>query len=256
MALAIALLAVSVFTFSAPASADDTIIYNLYEAHSEIYIDLLDGDSTTSRTVQFTVPYDGWYIIQTMGFPTSNDGDNGRTGTVSLKNSSGQSVLTSGTRKVGYGLGKLVHCELASGALYTLTIRFSDAVGARIVITHAEGLFDQTAPIDNYNDITSFEPDVIEFEYTESNHRYAQVALVECSETDSGTFTVDVDGSPFNYVMLLDPRVLDDTGDSWLYSGSTVTLDANVPYYLVVYFEPGYSPVDFPCVVTITFRPV
>ena len=260
MALAIALLAITVFTFSASARAEDMTIYNLYEAHSEIYIDLLDGGSSTSRTVQFTVPYHGWYIIQTMGFPAANattdDLDNGRNDRFVLKDSSNQVIPTNGVTRIGYGRGKLFNCELYAGEEYTLTLGFTDAVGARLVITHAEGLFDRSAPIGNYNQITSFEPDVIEFEYTQSNHQQAQVALVERSEDAAEEYEVDIDGPPYVNAFLLDPRVLDDTGDTQLYTGCTVTLDVGVPYFLVVYFEQGYAPVDFPGVVTVTFTPV
>lgn len=256
MALAIALLAVSVFTFPASASADDAIIYNLYEAHSEIYIDLLDGGNTASRTIKFTVPYDGWYIIQTMGFPADDDVGNARTATMTLKDSTNQRIPENGISGRGYGEGKLIHGELSSGEIYTLRLGFSDAEAAGLVITYAEGLFERSAPISRYSHITSFEPDVIEFTFTQSNHQQAQVALVEHSEEGVVDLEVDVYGSPFACAYLLDPRVSDDTGSTMLYSGCTVSLDPGVPYYLVVYLEQGDTPVDFPLTVTVAFTPV
>lgn len=259
MVLAIAMMAVSMLAFPASATSSDTIFFPLSEAHGEIYIDLPDDGSATTKTVQFTVPYHGWYIIQTMGFPDatpSNDMYNGSNNGFVLRDGNNQTVPTNGVTRMGYGLGKLFNCELYAGEEYTLTLTFTGAVEARLVITHAEGLFNQPAPIGNYNQITSFTPGVIEFTFNESNHQQAQVALVERGANTQSEFGVEIDGCLFVNALLLDPRVSDDTGSTWLYSGCTVMLDLNVPYYLVVYLEQGEMPVDFPLVVTVKFTPI
>lgn len=115
-------------------------------------------------------------------------------------------------------------------------------------------------PIARYSNITSFAPAVIEFEFTESDHLMAQVALIEYQddndevEEPQGTYIIEVDGDSYADAFLIDPRSLDESGTIWLFTNCEVTLDEGVPYLLVVYIETGETWVDFPACVTITFE--
>ena len=257
MALAIAMIVVSLFAFSTPVNADN-VVYNLQQPHTEMLINLVDDDNyTAARNISFTVPHNGYYIIQTMGFPTDPTMNNGMCGLMTLKNSANQTVATThGQTNRGYGRGKLFHCELSMYETYTLHISVSGAEAVRIVITCAENLFDQWVPIDHYNDITSFEPGVIEFTITEDDCKQAQVVLVEHDNDEITQFEVEIDGCSAARVILIDPRSWENSGSVWLYTDCVVTLDKDVPYFLVVYIDLGDIPVDFPLYVTVKFTPV
>lgn len=260
MVLAIAIVTLSVFGFAVPTSAINNTVYHLQEAHNEIPLDLLVDNSVVAQDISFTVPYNGFYIIQTFGctvesyHPYLIHGSNTR---MSLKNQSNESLgLAHGQTGKGFERGRLIHCELFTYETYTLHLTFAGAEAAKLVITYAEGQFNQEAPIDNYTDIALFEPGTFEFVFTEDNYRQAQVILVEHNDDNLGPFSVEVDGSSSARVILSDPRSLDDSGSVWLYSDIIVSLDKAVPYYLVVYIDPGDNPADFPIVVTVTFSRV
>ena len=253
MILAVTMLAVSLFSFTTSAMAIDNVL-SFTEQHIEILYDFSVVDLTQDLT--FNVPYDGFYIIQTLGFPSPADGDNGTNTMMSLKDSANQPVgIAHGQTGKGYGRGRLIHCELLTNETYTLHMVFSGAEAARLLITHAEAVFDVPSPISSYTDITSYLPTNIEFVFTASNKFQAQVALIEYGDTDPDPGQPTISGSDFARGFIYDPRLPDYMGCYEIGSSMTMEWEPNVPYLLVVFIQQGdqpFNPVE-ELIITVSF---
>ena len=251
--LAVCLFVAAFSVFVTPANSID-IPRNIQLPY---YEEILDFSESTRQVISFTVPYTGYYIIQTFGFTIGSDSE-GVTRQMILKQ--GTSVFVNnryGYGSAGYGHGALINHYLYEGTLYSLDIWVQGSEQARLSITYAEGLFNAFAPITYYDQIRPYTvncavPLEIEFSFTTSNRRYAQVALIQHNDEEARNVQIFIDGWDYVAAFLLDPR----SGE--LFAGpispqSTDTqMDPGVPYYLVVYLPEGDIYVEDEIIVTVT----
>ena len=253
-ALLAACLFISAFSvFVTPANA--TVISR--DIQLPYYEEILDFSESNRQVISFTVPHTGYYIIQTFGFTIGSDSE-GVTRQMILKQ--GTTILANNRYSygsAGYGHGLLINHYLYEGTLYSLDIMVQGSEQARLSITYAEGLFNAFAPIAYYDQIRPYTvsfamPLEIEFSFTTSNWRYAQVALVQNNDDVPGNVQIYIDGWDYVAVFLLDPR----SGE--LFAGpispqSTDTqMDPGVPYYLVVYLPEGDAYMEDDIIITVT----
>ena len=250
--LAVCLFGAALSAFAAPANA----IYFPSNISGPYYEEILDFSESTTQVISFTVPYTGYYIIQTFGFTIGSDSE-GVTRRMTLKQ--GNSVLVNnqyGYGSAGYGHGVLINHYLYEGTLYSLDVWVQGSEQARLSITYAEGLFNTFAPITYYSQIRPYavsyaEPLEIEFSFTEENRRYAQVALIQHNE-DAGSVQAYIEGWDVVTMFLLDPR----SGE--LFEGpispqaTDDLMDPGVPYYLVIFLPEGDTYVEDTITVTVT----
>lgn len=232
-----------------PANATGTTI----DVSGRYYETVIEPTSSMME-VPFTVPFNGYYIIQVFGVPDiSNRTDpafNGSVVSMELYSEYGCVASTHGLPYTGYGRGQLLNCELIFGVTYTLYLELNGGVEElRLSFTHARDLFFAGPPITFYDDIHTDGPNIFEFTFDENNEEYAQVARVICGTPQEGTYRITLSGGGFEQAYVLDPSSTGYYSGVHIYEGDSAQmyLKANVPYYIVVYAGDGddpYIPVD------------
>lgn len=210
--------------------------------------------TSSMMEVPFTVPFNGYYIIQVFGVPAvTNQNDpafNGSVLSMELYSEYGCVASTHGLPYTGYGRGQLLNCELIFGVTYTLYLELNGGVEElRLSFTYARDLFLDGLPLTFYDDIYTDGPGTFEFIFNEYNGEYAQVARVICGPSQERPYNIALAGGGFEQAYVLDPSSTGYYSGVHIYEGDSTQmyLKANIPYYIVVYIGEGnepYVPVD------------
>lgn len=256
------ILATAFIGFSIPASADYSRIYVTNRYHEEV-IELTNTGGDMIE-IPFSVYFEGYYIIQVFGCPVSDNSSgvtyNGYINELMVIQGSMRVGWTQGIRYTGYGQGQLVSCYLTPGDDCSLLVDYVGVTeGLRLSFTYTDGL-EYNSPPNFYDQIYTDGPGVFEFSFNASNGEYAQVACVYCGTNNAGSYLVTLGGGGFEQAYVLDPRSSDYYDGVHLWEGDTAImyLDANVPYYIVVFIGEADEPavlVDT-IIVTLEFEAV
>ena len=263
------MLAVAFFGFAIPVNADSRTCYMTEQYYEEVFDFSVDS---LTQEIELTVPYSGYYVIQTFGFPIQNANlgleNNGATSSIKLFQ--GDNLITRTlSENGGYGRGRFLHCELAANIEYRLLIVFNQAQTGRLSITYTEGGSNEDVPIPSYNDIGSFGPGTIPFYFYSGNKYYAQIArLIYVPGEDDDPyapkeFEFSLAGQSYERAFVFDPTSSEYFAGVELNENYSVYMDMipNVPYYFVVYFPEAvlgddFLFIDVPYItVELTFEP-
>ena len=238
--LALIMLICAMVSMGGEAHAQNDPTVQMPTPYEEVFFDF----SVDSRVqyVDFVVPYSGYYIIQIFGEDFCPD--SGRTGVVrelTLLNTVNNTNV-SAVADTGYGRSRFLNCYL-DASMYRIDLWFSwECESARLSITYAEGLY--LNPAYQYEDIFAYSPDSISFTFTYEMRHQAQVALVICSSSEEDTYRIEFVDGYGGIAYVLDPTSSGGSIGTWV-SGSGQShmyLEANIPYYVVVFLETGDGP--------------
>lgn len=246
--------------FSGCAVSADTVSSTI-NVNERYYEEVIEVTSSVME-VPFTVNFSGYYIIQVFGATSSNTDPvfNGSVYGMDVCFNNYCIASSDVMPYTGYGRGRLVFCELSALDTYELWLSLSRSSGAlRVSFTYARDLF-YDFPLANYEDIYTGGPDVFEFTFDVYNEEYAQVARVMCGSLEAGIYNITVSGGGFEEVYVLDPSTIVSYTGVHILDGETrqMELEANIPYYIVVYLGDGddpYIPVET-ITITVTFERV
>ena len=258
--MVVAILCIMFSGCAVPANAVSSTI-NVNERYYEEVIEV----TSSVMEVPFTVNFSGYYIIQVFGMPERISSSTNPIFTGSIDSvdvcSDGYCIASSEARPyTGYGRGRLVFCELSALDTYELWFVLNRSSGAlRVSFTYARDLF-YDFPLANYEEIYTGGPNIFEFTFDVYNEEYAQVARVMCGSLEAGIYNITVSGGGFEEVYVLDPSTIVSYTGVHILDGETrqMELEANIPYYIVVYLGDGddpYIPVET-ITITVTFERV
>lgn len=258
MLIVACILATAFIGFSIPASADYYPIY-VSERYYEEVVELTNT-GTNLIELSFEVDFEGYYIIQVFGCPDPNNSNgvpaNGQITQIMVYR--GRVCLAETIRGIysGYGRGQMASCYLQSETIHTLFVEISGTVEElRLSFTYTEDM-EYDAPPNYYDEIYTDGPDFFEFTFNASNGEYAQVARVLCGTNNSGCYEITLGGGGFEQAYILDPRYSSFRYGIRIFEGDTAVMDleANVPYYIVVFIGDGNAPINLVDMVIATLE--
>lgn len=240
------------FSFGVDTYATDDPMVSMIFPYVEEYFAF--PDNSRFQSVEFQPLYSGYYIIQVFGGESLSTDPDAEVLELSLWHDYSEEYILYAGAYTGYDSGRLFYTYLHNDP-YTLELWFSfECEQARLSITHV-GDIDY---IEQYEDIVTYSPGTFDFTFVYDTQYQAQVALIQCTSSESRYYNISISGCSYAAVFLMDPTSTNQFGGAMFHSSDGgYYLDAYVPYYLVVFLDNWYG--DAPAIgvesitVTVSF---